>query len=122
MSFGRYTNNDPGTALHEAIDLVNADGVPVVVSAGNFATAEISDMVPAGFDNVMAVASTTATWGWKDASSGCASWQQVAPDTASAFTTDGSIPSNGVAGITVSAPGAKQEDLIGQPSGNCALV
>jgi subtilisin family serine protease len=104
MSLGRPAA--PGSiedsTFQAAIDQVVASGITVVVSAGNDAGTEISDQVPSGFPNVIAVASTTA----KTGVAGKVGRQtyQVTVDTASYFTTDG-------AGVAISAPGEDQENV-----------
>ena len=92
-------------------DLTNA-GITVVVAAGNNRNLEVRDTAPAGCAEVIAVASTTA----RDGASKCrASSTLIYADTASFFTTDGAFadeqPSGAGIGVTISAPGEKQEDL-----------
>lgn len=99
MSLGRPKSADD-TAMHTAVKSLYDAGITVVVSAGNNASKGIGDQVPAGFAEVMAVASTTAV----DGSSGACG--QVLADTASYFTTDGS-------GVAASAPGEDREDIKG---------
>lgn len=89
---------DPGYL--EATNLLAAQGVVVVAAAGNDSSKEISDMVPAGCPDVLAVASTTAQQGV----SGCRWFDDIPADVASYFTTDG-------AGVAISAPGETQEDV-----------
>ena len=92
--------------LRSAIqNLVNA-GITVVVAAGNDRNIEVKDTVPAGCPEVIAVASTTAVAGTNKCK---ASSLLIDADTASFFTTDGAFV-DGV-GVTISAPGEKQEDL-----------
>jgi len=96
-------------------DLTNA-GVVVVAAAGNDNAVEVKDTIPAGCAEVIAVASTSAVNG----TTSCrASSRTIAADTASFFTTDGAyfddtgtpvVSGKGI-GVTVSAPGEKQEDL-----------
>ncbi len=114
MSLGRSASSDD-SALRSAITALTGQGVAVVVSAGNDRTKEVKDMVPAGFPEVFAVASTTAL----DGISQCKRHPDpVLADTASYFTTDGAFYLDtsdltgflGV-GVTVSAPGEKQEDI-----------
>ncbi len=92
-------------------DLTDA-GITVVVSAGNDRNKEVTDFVPAGCAEVIAVASTTAV----DGENKCkrSSGQIILADTASFFTTDGAFDSG--IGVTISAPGEKQENL------SCAMV
>jgi subtilisin family serine protease len=99
MSLGRPASSDD-SFMHGAIqDLVTA-GVTVVVSAGNDCGAEVGDLVPSGFSEVIAVGSTTA----KAGTSAYANIQ-VPADMASYFTTDG-------VGVTVSAPGEESENVM----------
>jgi subtilisin len=99
MSLGRAASTPANDGpMHQAIfNLVNA-GITVVVAAGNDATKQISQMVPAGFAEVMAVASTTAKNGLSSPRG------SIGADTASFFTTDG-------AGVAISAPGEDEEDV-----------
>jgi subtilisin len=99
MSLGRWASaND--SAMHTAIQSVVDAGITVVVAAGNDASAEVSQMVPAGFPEVIAVASTTA----KAGTSNNRRIAAIAADTASYFTTDG-------VGVAISAPGEEQENV-----------
>ena len=98
MSLGRPVSSDDN-AMHTAIQNVVAKGITVVVAAGNDCGSEISDQVPAGFPEVIAVASTTAKDGTKNRSG-----YGIGADTASYFTTDG-------AGVAISAPGEDQENV-----------
>jgi subtilisin family serine protease len=101
MSLGRPSSNDD-SLLNNAIQAVVNAGVTVVVAAGNDPGSEISDMMPAGHPNVIAVASTTAEDG---SNNRCRSYGGViGADTASYFTTDG-------AGVAISAPGAQKENI-----------
>lgn len=64
-------------------------------------------MVPAGFPEVIAVASTTAK-------KGTSNHRRVAPvdaDTASVFTTDGKYNASTGVGVAISAPGEEQENI-----------
>lgn len=87
--------------LHRAICNSVAAGVTYVVSAGNDASKEVSQQVPAAYPEVIAVASSTSA----DGSNACRSFSgKILADTASYFTTDGT-------GVSVSAPGADKEDI-----------
>jgi subtilisin family serine protease len=104
MSLGRAATAadfEIDAPMHAAVrNLVNS-GVAVVVSAGNDATQETSDVVPAGFPEAIAIASTTAAGG----SNQCSRLSSpILADTASYFTTDG-------IGVVVSAPGATRENV-----------
>jgi len=101
MSLGRPASSDPSddSLMHTAVkNLVDA-GITVVVAAGNDCSLEISDQVPAGFSEVIAVASTTAKDGTKNRFG-----YGIGADTASYFTSDG-------AGVPISAPGEDQENV-----------
>jgi len=98
MSLGRTASSDD-SAMHTAIQNVVNLGVTVVVAAGNDCDLEISDQVPAGFPEVIAVASTTARDGTKNRFG-----YGIGVDTASYFTSDG-------AGVPISAPGEDQENV-----------
>ena len=100
MSLGRPASNDD-SALHAAVAALHGAGITVVVSAGNDPTVEAADKVPAGFSEVMAVASTTAQSGKRSKACGT-----IQADTASYFTTDGPA-------AAVSAPGEAKEDVKG---------
>jgi subtilisin family serine protease len=92
--------------LRQAIQDLWAAGITVVVAAGNDRNMEVKNTAPAGCAEVIAVASTTAV----DGTTRCkASSTTILADTASFFTTDGAFV-DGV-GVTISAPGEKQEDL-----------
>ncbi len=101
MSLGRPASSDASDdiAMHAAIQNVVAKGITVVVAAGNDCGSQISDQVPAGFSEVIAVASTTAKDGTKNRFG-----YGVGADTASYFTTDG-------ASVAISAPGEDQENV-----------
>jgi subtilisin len=101
MSLGRQGSVDDNPDLHALIIQLEAAGVTIVVSAGNDPSLEVSDQIPAGYAEVVAVASTTAAAG----SNQCRFLPSaIAADTASYFTTDG-------AGVTISAPGEDEEDV-----------
>lgn len=108
MSLGRtgaLNDNPPLRATFAA--LYNA-GVAVVVSAGNDASREVKDMIPAGYPEVLAVASTTALEG---SNAGCRAFTStIQADTASYFTTDGKLSATNI-GVTISAPGEEKESI-----------
>lgn len=107
MSLGRGASTPEGDApMRAAIQNVVNAGIAVVVAAGNDPTKEVKNMVPAGFPEVIPVASTTAT-------DGSGRTVKILKDTASYFTTDGKYdPATGV-GVAISAPGEEREDVIG---------
>jgi subtilisin len=101
MSLGRPGAVDDNPSFHDLIRSLEAAGVAVVVAAGNDASVEISQQIPAAYAEVIAVASTTATAG----SNQCRLLNSpIGADTASYFTTDG-------AGVAVSAPGEDAENV-----------
>jgi subtilisin len=106
MSLGRGASANDST-MHTAIQSVVAAGISVVVAAGNDANAEVSQMVPAGFPEVIAVASTTA----KAGTSNNRRVGAIAADTASYFTTDGKFNLGTGVGVAISAPGEEQENV-----------
>src|SRR5436309_16101529 len=86
-------------------------GISIVVAAGNDPTLEVTQQVPAGYPEVMAIASITAVAGvngYDVFCPSCAGVQSIRPDTASYFTTDGAFV--GGTDVTVSTPGEQQED------------
>jgi len=101
MSLGRAGSVDDNPSFHDLIKSLEAAGVAVVVAAGNDASAEISQMIPAAYTEVIAVASTTALAGSNQCRFLSAA---IAADTASYFTTDG-------ANVVVSAPGEDAENV-----------
>jgi subtilisin len=106
MSLGR-PSSPLDSALHTAIQNVVNAGIAVVASAGNDPSKDVSRMVPAGFPEVIAVASTSAKAGNSDQS------LKIAADTASFFTTDGKFNSRTGVGVAISAPGEEQQDIAG---------
>ncbi len=116
LSLGRpldagETLNDV-SAMHDMIQQLYDLGIVTVVAAGNDATLEITDMVPAAFPEVLTVASTTANEGVKTCAPLGYDVADVKADTVSVFTTDG-------AGVTVSAPGEEETDYITLPYIGC---
>jgi subtilisin family serine protease len=81
-------------------------GIVVVASAGNDPTAEITQFVPAGFPEVLAVASTVAANGIRTCLlGGIVDIPPIPADAASVFTTDGAT-------VTISAPGEEWTDIV----------
>ena len=115
MSLGRSKTSDddnPAHPLHVAVKALYDRGISVVVSAGNDPQTEVSQQIPAGYSEVMAVASTTAVDGvngYDEFFGPCTGEQIIRADTASYFTTDGAFV--GGTGVTVSAPGEEREDI-----------
>lgn len=109
MSLGRPGSLDDNPALRTLVQTLKDMGIASVVAAGNDPDVEVRDMVPATYPEVLAIASTSARAG----SNKCKRYSgQIEADTASYFTTDGKLESDGI-GVTVSAPGEKQEDIGG---------
>jgi len=101
MSLGRPGSVDDNPSFHDLIRSLESAGVAVVVAAGNDASTEINQNIPAAYPEVIAVASTTATAG----SNQCRFLSSpIGADTASFFTTDG-------VGVAVSAPGEDAENV-----------
>jgi subtilisin len=119
MSLGRAGTVDDNPAMRDAIKALYNLGVTVVVAAGNDATQEVSQTVPASYPEVLAVASTTAIAG----TNSCRRFSGViGADTASYFTTDGKglgwdSSDHWQGGVTVSAPGEDEEDI----ANNCLI-
>lgn len=104
MSLGRAavaSDSDPQNPMHVAVQSLTGNKIAVVVAAGNDQTKEISQMVPAGYAEVLAVASSAAQTGTTQ----CSRLRTPIPaDTASFYTTDG-------AGVAISAPGEASENV-----------
>ena len=108
MSLGRQGTLDDNPSLRAFVQALTRAGITVVVAAGNDATLEVGEQVPATYPEVIAVASTTAMVG----TSACAGHPgAISGDTASYFTTDGVFDSRTGIGVSVSAPGEDREDL-----------
>jgi len=108
MSLGRSKmSGDDGGPLHQAIQRLYGLNIVPVAAAGNDPYKEVKDMVPAGFSEVIAVASSTAM----DGTNSCSFFSgKIYKDTASYFTTDGKLSASNI-GVTISAPGADKEDI-----------
>ncbi len=106
MSLGRPGNLDDSPPLREAIARLSAAGITVVTSAGNDPTLSATDQVPASYPEVIAVASSTAVPGRSE----CAlRAEPVAADALSYFSSF--APFVGGTGVSVTAPGSRQENL-----------
>lgn len=106
LSLGRPGSLDDNPLLREAFQEVTSAGVTVVVAAGNDCGLEVSQQVPAGYPEVIAVASTTARDGKANRKG-----LSIPADTASYFSTDGAFNAATGIGVTISAPGETQEDV-----------
>ena len=107
MSLGRNgtLNDDP--ALRAAVRKLYNLGIVMLVAAGNDPSLEVSQRVPAGYPEVLAIAATTAV----DGQNSCLFASPIRADTATYFTTDGRYNPNKRIGITISAPGDEEEDI-----------
>lgn len=109
MSLGRAGTLNDNPALRASVQALYNNSIAVVVAAGNDPSREVKHMVPATYPEVFAVASTTANDG---VNHGCSSFTStIKADTASWFTTDGKLDKRTGIGVTISAPGATQEDV-----------
>ena len=116
VSFGRPLGSGEtlaNSALRPMFQALYNAGIVVVAAAGNDPTVEITQVVPSGFPEVLAVASTFATNGIRT----CYLFDDpnilaVPADAASGFTTDG-------AGVTTSAPGEERTDIVLLGSAGC---
>lgn len=115
MSLGRTLDpgETPATSVFRPLiqSLYNL-GIVVVASAGNDPTLQISDVVPAGIPEVLAVASTVASNGIRTCFLLGLDIGAVPADAASVFTTDG-------AGVAISAPGEEWTDIVSLPVLDC---
>jgi subtilisin family serine protease len=124
MSLGREKtpeDDNPNHPVHLIVKALYDMGISVVVAAGNDPTREVTQQVPAGYAEVMAVASTTAlngVNGYDEFYPACVGVPNIKADTASYFTTDGAFL--GGTGVTASAPGETQEDIFSY-TGACFL-
>ena len=115
LSFGRLLatgetlDNSP---LRPLIQSLYQAGVVVIAAAGNNPDIEISQIVPAGFPEVLAVASSVATDGIRTCFLLGFDLPSVPADTASGFSTDGP-------GVTTTAPGEERSDIVTLGSAGC---
>ncbi|HYR41980.1 MAG TPA: S8 family serine peptidase [Terriglobia bacterium] len=108
MSLGRPGSLNDNPALRASIQQLYNAGIVVVVAAGNDPGSEVSQMVPATYPEVFAVASTTALGG----TNSCFFLQgSIHADTASYFTTDGKFDPATRIGVTISVPGEDRENV-----------
>jgi subtilisin family serine protease len=118
LAAGEDINQTPLLPLIQA--LYNL-GIVVVAAAGNDPTIEVTQVVPAGYSEVLAVAGTVATNGIKT----CDGFPftglgYVRADTASGLTTDGTFV--GGRGVTISAPAEERSDIVQLSSGCSGLL
>jgi subtilisin family serine protease len=108
MSLGREGKLHDNRVFRAAIQNLTAGGVAVIVAAGNDPSLEVSQQVPSGYPEVIAVASTTAKAGRSQyrLSNGV-----IGADTASSLTSDGAFDSGTQIGVSISAPGEDQENI-----------
>jgi subtilisin family serine protease len=108
MSLGRQGTLNDNPTQRAAIQNLVANGIAVIVAAGNDSSLEVSQQVPATYPEVIAIASTTAKAGTNSYTgfSGV-----IGADTASYFTTDGAFNSSTGIGVSISAPGETQENI-----------
>ncbi len=108
MSLGREGTLNDNPTQRAAIQNLVANGIAVIVAAGNDALLEVSQQVPSTYPEVISIASTTAKAGTNSYSgfSGV-----IGADTASYFTTDGAFDSITGIGVSISAPGETQENI-----------
>jgi subtilisin family serine protease len=108
MSLGREGTLNDNHVFRAAIQNLTAAGVAVIVAAGNDASLEVSQQVPSGYPEVIAVASSTAKAGRSHYRlfNGV-----VGADTASYFTSDGAFNSRTHIGVSISGPGEDQENV-----------
>jgi len=110
VSLGRPGTLNDNPVLRNVIKILSEDlGITVVVASGNNPNDEVSDHVPATYPEILAVGSTSANDGNNNrcrVHSGI-----IEADTASFFTTDGAFDPINKIGVTISAPGEKQEDI-----------
>jgi len=109
MSLGRTGSLNDNPVYRAAVASLYNAGIAVAVAAGNNCSLEVTQQVPATYPEVIAVASTVAL----DGRSRLKGFAGIPADTASYFTTDGAWDSITRIGVTISAPGAKQENVNG---------
>lgn len=100
-SLGRRGSIGDNPSLRAVFQKLLAQGVTIVVAAGNDASLDVSQQIPAAYPEALAVASTTAG----DGQNSCKRYNGfVRRDTASVYTSDG-------LGVAISAPGNEREDI-----------
>ena len=120
MSLGRElldAENIDDTPLLAPIRALYELGIPVIVSAGNVAGKEATEMMPAGYQEVLAIGATVTIGGHSQCPDWFGSIPLVPADAAASFTTDGEFL-NG-RGITISAPGEAWSDTFWPGDSSC---
>lgn len=110
MSLGRLGTLNDNPDFKTLVQQVIQTGIVIVAAGGNDPTQEVSNTIPAGYPDVVAIASTTAVWG-AQCTAICQTSPQVPVDAASYFTTDGRFDTISHIGVSVSAPGEDSEDF-----------
>jgi subtilisin family serine protease len=108
-----------GSPMHMAVQQLYNAGIVVVAAAGNSPTAEVSEYLPAGLPESIAVAGSVAESGASDAACGVAPQRA---DTAGWVTTDGAYNTATRIGVTVSAPSEERHDVIYDGLFSCSLA
>ena len=108
MSLGRAGTLGDNPVMRAAVQNLTANGIAVIVAAGNDASLEASQQVPSTYPEVIAVASTTAKAGTNQYPSFPG---VIGADTASYFTSDGAFNSATGIGVSISGPGEDQENI-----------
>jgi subtilisin len=106
FSLGRPGSVDDNPALLASIQALIDAGIVVVVAAGNDPEVSSNDRVPAGFPQVITVASSTAITGKNDCT---ATNSAVAVDTLSLFSSYAAR--QGEMGVDITAPGERSENV-----------
>jgi subtilisin len=108
MSLGRVGTLNDNPIQRAAIQNLVANGITVIVAAGNDSSLEVSQQVPSTYPEVISVASTTAK-------AGTNAYRLfngfINADTASYFTSDGAYNITTGIGVSISAPGETQENI-----------
>jgi subtilisin family serine protease len=115
ISFGRPLGPDEtldNSPLRPLIQALYNAGIVVVAAAGNNPSVTVNQIIPAGFPEVLSVASTIASNGIRTCFLFGMDLPSVPADTASGFTTDGT-------GVTISAPGEERSDIVQLGSAGC---
>ena len=124
MSLGRELLDGEdinATPLLAPIQTLYNLGIPVIVSAGNNPAKIATEMVPAGYQEVIAVGATVTIGGHSQCPPILFGNIPLVPaDTAAVFTTDGEFLDG--RGITISAPGEAWSDTFEPSFGSCFFL